>query len=63
MYMKLQPETWSKTTTNPLFLQEKLEIWLYNVRANLEKEIKKKPNFNLNSCEYPRSYTQSSECM
>ena len=29
-----------------------MEIWLYNVRANLEKDIKTKQNFNLNACEY-----------
>jgi len=30
-------------------LKEKLEIWLYNVRANLEKDKKTKQNLNLNS--------------
>ena len=37
-----------------------MEIWLYNVRANLEKDIKTKQNFNLNACEYFCSYALSS---
>ncbi|XP_068747280.1 DNA-directed RNA polymerase I subunit RPA2-like [Montipora capricornis] len=32
-----------------MMLKEKLEIWLYHVRANLEKDIKNKANFDLNS--------------
>ncbi|XP_015771434.1 PREDICTED: DNA-directed RNA polymerase I subunit RPA2-like [Acropora digitifera] len=31
-------------------LKEKLESWLYHVRANLEKSIKSKSNFEVNSC-------------
>ena len=35
-----------------LFLQEKLETWLYGVRANIEKDVtKKQGNFNLNTGE------------
>ena len=37
-----------------------MEIWLYNVRANLEKDIKTKQNFNLNACEYFCIYALSS---
>ena len=37
-----------------------MEIWLYNVRANLEKDIKTKKNFNLNACEYFYTYALSS---
>ncbi|CAH3030121.1 unnamed protein product [Porites evermanni] len=40
-------------------LKEKLEIWLYNVRANLEKDIKTKQNFNLNASTLLQSMSRS----
>lgn len=46
------------------FFQEKLEVWLYNVRVNLEK-VKTKESFNLNACKYPGnslSYSYGALC-
>ena len=34
-----------------LYLQEKLEVWLYSVRANIEKDMTKKQSYSLNTGE------------
>ena len=34
-----------------LHLQEKLEVWLYSVRANIEKDMTKKQSYSLNTGE------------
>ena len=34
-----------------LYLQEKLEVWLYSVRANIEKDMTKKQSYCLNTGE------------